>query len=97
MSSRQKCTAHLFIAGCLTGCGTAADSVATNAPPPPAPAELIATDSKAAAQDPVKPLEVGELAPDFAVEALGGKTLRLSEHLALAAGPTIVLFNRAHW
>ena len=44
-----------------------------------------------------KKLALGDRAPDFEVELLGGNRLRLSEHVAGANGPTILLFDRAHW
>ncbi len=40
---------------------------------------------------------VGDQAPDFEVEIRGGQRMRLSDHLASAPGPTILLFSRAHW
>ena len=42
-------------------------------------------------------LVAGGKAPDFEVELMGGKQLKFSEHLASSKGPTILLFNRAHW
>ncbi len=42
-------------------------------------------------------LAVGDKAPDFEVEVLGGESLRLSSFLGEANGPTVLLFNRAHW
>ena len=42
-------------------------------------------------------LAVGTSAPDFEVEALGGDTVRLTDYVAASSGPTILLFDRAHW
>lgn len=42
-------------------------------------------------------LSVGDRAPDFAVEILGGKTQKLSELIKKTKSPTVLLFNRAHW
>ena len=44
-----------------------------------------------------EPLAVGQRAPDFEVEVLGGQSLRLHEFLARSEGPTVLLFDRAHW
>ena len=42
-------------------------------------------------------LAVGDKAPDFEVEVLGGESLRLSSYFGDGNGPTVLLFNRAHW
>ena len=42
-------------------------------------------------------LAVGDKAPDFEVEVMGGELLRFSSYLGDATGPTVLLFNRAHW
>ncbi len=42
-------------------------------------------------------LKVGDQAPDFQVEVSGGESFRLSKHLLQAKGPTVLLFDRAHW
>lgn len=41
-------------------------------------------------------LAVGDIAPDFELEALGGASVKLSEFVG-NSGPTILLFDRAHW
>ena len=46
---------------------------------------------------PRKHLAAGDKAPDFRVELLGGKFLRLSSHVKSCGGPTILVFARAHW
>ena len=42
-------------------------------------------------------LKVGDKAPDFEVETLGGGKFKLSDQYGADAKPTILLFNRAHW
>ena len=42
-------------------------------------------------------LAVGDKAPDFEIELMGGEMLKLSEHVLTCGGPTILVFNRAHW
>ena len=46
---------------------------------------------------PLKHLAAGDKAPDFRVELLGGRFLRLSSHVKSCGGPTILVFARAHW
>ena len=47
--------------------------------------------------DDVEPLAVGDRAPDFEVEVIGGELLRLSACVGATNNPTVLLFNRAHW
>lgn len=42
-------------------------------------------------------LAVGDKAPDFEVEVMGGGSLRLSSCFGAANRPTVLLFDRAHW
>ena len=42
-------------------------------------------------------LKVGDTAPDFEIEAMGGEPLTLSSFFGQADRPTVLLFNRAHW
>ena len=42
-------------------------------------------------------IAIGHDAPDFQVELLGSKLLKLSDHVKKCEGPTILLFARAHW
>ena len=55
------------------------------------------TDVKAQQADDTRLLSVGSKVPDFEVEVLGGETLKLSHYVAESSGPTILLFDRAHW
>ena len=48
-------------------------------------------------EEDARKLVVGDKAPDFEVEVLGGESLRLSSYFGDASGPTVLLFNRAHW
>lgn len=50
------------------------------------------TDQQAA-----KKISVGDRAPDFEIPQLGTDLLKLSEHVRKSEGPTILLFDRAHW
>ena len=54
-------------------------------------------DAEASGSSEDEKLSVGDKAPDFEVELLGGKTQRLSELVSQSDGPTILLFDRAHW
>ena len=54
-------------------------------------------DVKTRQADDTRLLAVGAKAPDFEVEALGGETVRLSDYVSQASGPTVLLFDRAHW
>lgn len=54
---------------------------------PSAPAAVTTDDG---------PLKVGDSAPDFEIEALGGEQIRLADFLGQDR-PTILLFDRAHW
>ncbi len=42
-------------------------------------------------------LAVGDLAPDFEFEMMGGERLTFSQYRKDANGPTVLLFDRAHW
>lgn len=55
------------------------------------------TSVQAKQADESRILSVGSKAPDFEVEALGGETIKLSDYVAASSGPTILLFDRAHW
>ena len=43
------------------------------------------------------PLQIGDDAPDFQIEALGGQSIRLSDFFGDSKAPTILLFDRANW
>jgi hypothetical protein len=45
----------------------------------------------------IEKLAVGDMAPNFRVEVLGGKFLDFHDFLDEASGPTLLLFDRAHW
>ena len=42
-------------------------------------------------------LKVGDRAPDFEVQTLGGGKFKLSDRYTADGKPTVILFNRAHW
>lgn len=42
-------------------------------------------------------LAVGNQAPDFEIERMGGELLRLSSCIAETKQPTVLLFDRANW
>ena len=42
-------------------------------------------------------LKVGDQAPDFEIDVLGGKTIKLSDHVGREKDVTVLVFNRAHW
>ena len=80
-----KLTQRLFLAATTTalliGCGTApvADAQTADAPP--------TTETKAAT-----PPQVGDTAPDFELEAIGGEKVKLSE--TLKQGPVVLVMLR---
>ena len=86
----------------LIGCG-ASDTVQTQSDAPDTtnfehPTNSInETDSTGPANEVDDVLAVGDKAPDFEIEALGGESLRLSSHCVASKGPIILLFDRAHW
>ncbi len=43
------------------------------------------------------PVAVGEQAPDFDLESLNGKTVKLSDLVGENGKPVVLLFSRAHW
>jgi len=42
-------------------------------------------------------LSVGDKAPDFEIQTLGGSTFNLSDRVGENSKPTILLFSRANW
>ena len=42
-------------------------------------------------------LKVGDKAPDFELEALDTKTIKLSDHFGEDGMSTVLLFSRANW
>ena len=65
------------------------------AAPAPAAEEAGAEESSEATQ--TERIEVGQPAPDFALEDLEGDSHRLSEHLSEDGGPVVLVFFRGAW
>ena len=59
--------------------------------------EDVGCEQKADKQLQPNTIAIGHDAPDFQVELLGSKLLKLSDHVKKCEGPTILLFARAHW
>jgi len=59
--------------------------------------EDVGCEQKADKQLQPHTIAIGHDAPDFQVELLGSKLLKLSDHVKKCEGPTILLFARAHW
>ena len=59
--------------------------------------EDVGCEQKADKQLQPNKIAIGHDAPDFQVELLGSKLLKLSDHVKKCEGPTILLFARAHW
>ena len=59
--------------------------------------EDFGCEQKAEKQLQSNTITIGHDAPDFQVELLGSKLLKLSDHVKKCEGPIILLFARAHW
>ncbi len=83
-----------------TGCTKSEDSInkvrTPETVPPDDRADSDSNSTQVEDQD-VGELAVGDKAPDFEVEVMGGELLRFSSYLSDASGPTVLLFDRAHW
>ena len=55
------------------------------------------SDSAQVEDEDVEKLVVGDKAPDFEIEVMGGDLLRFSSYFGGSSGPTVLLFDRAHW
>ena len=55
------------------------------------------SDSAQVEDEDVGKLVVGDKAPDFEIEVMGGDLLRFSSYFGGSSGPTVLLFDRAHW
>ena len=100
MRLHQLTSAMLVTLMLAPGCTKSGDSINTIGTSETVSLDDLANSDSDSAQvedEDVGQLAVGDKAPDFEVEVLGGELLRLSSYLGDASGPTVLLFNRAHW
>jgi hypothetical protein len=81
------------------GCGSPDETNTTNEADASNQTSSTVADVKTDLDDSerLKKLAVGDKAPDVEVELMGGQMLKLSDHVKNSSGPTILLFDRAHW
>ena len=81
------------------GCSGPEESKKTNEPEVTKQPSSTLTIPKSEPDDSEGPkkLAAGDKAPDFEIELMGGEMLKLSDHVKNCGGPTILLFDRAHW
>jgi hypothetical protein len=81
------------------GCSSPDETKTTDKADAPNQTSPMVTDLKTDLDDSeqLKKLAVGDMSPDFEVELMGGEMLKLSDHVKSCSGPTILLFDRAHW
>lgn len=98
---RNLFVAVLFSAALLALIGCAKSVESSSQTGAPEQVSLDAADSDARPMSDAAlangPLAVGDKAPDFEIEVLGGDVVTLASFLHASTGPTVVLFNRAHW
>ena len=100
MKLHQLISAMLVTLLVVTGCTKSVDSIDKIGTPETVSLDDLPDSDADAAQvedEVVGKLAVGDKAPDFEIEVMGGDLLRFSSYLGGASGPTILLFDRAHW
>ena len=100
MRPHELISTMLFTLLMATGCTTSGDPVNKTGTPETVSQDDLADsdlDSAQVEDEDVGKLAVGDKAPDFEIEVMGGDLLRFSSYLGGASGPTVLLFDRAHW
>ncbi len=90
----------LFTLLLATGCTKSGDSINKIGTPETVSLDDLAdsdSDSAQVEDEDVGKLAVGDKAPDFEIEVMGGDLLRFSSYFGGSSGPTVLLFDRAHW
>jgi len=90
----------LFTLLVAMGCTKSGDSINKIGTPETVSLDDLAdsdSDSAQVEDEDVGKLVVGDKAPDFEIEVMGGDLLRFSSYFGGSSGPTVLLFDRAHW
>ncbi len=100
MRPHQLISTMLFTLLVATGCTKSGDSINKIRTPETVSLDDLAdsdSDSAQVEDEDVGKLVVGDKAPDFEIEVMGGDLLRFSSYFGGSSGPTVLLFDRAHW
>ena len=100
MRPHQLISTMLFTLLVAMGCTKSGDSINKIGTPETVSLDDLAdsdSDSAPVEDEDVGKLAVGDKAPDFEIEVMGGDLLRFSSYLGGASRPTVLLFDRAHW
>ncbi len=100
MRPHQLISTMLFTLLVAMGCTKSGDSINKIGTPETVSQDDLAdsdSDSAQVEDEEVGKLAVGDKAPDFEIEVMGGDLLRFSSYLGSSSGPTVLLFDRAHW
>lgn len=100
MRPHQLISTMLFTLLVAMGCTKSGDSINKIGTPETVSLDDLAdsdSDSAQVEDEEVGKLAVGDKAPDFEIEVMGGDLLRFSSYFGGSSGPTVLLFDRAHW
>ncbi len=98
MRPHQLISTMLFTLLVAMGCTKSGDSINKIGPPETVSLDDLADSDSAQVEDEdVGKLVVGDKAPAFEIEVMGGDLLRFSSYFGGSSGPTVLLFDRAHW
>ncbi len=100
MRPHQLISTMLFTLLVAMGCTKSGDSINKIGTPETVSLDDLAdsdSDSAQVEDEDVGKLVVGDKAPDFEIEVMGGDLLRFSSYFGGSSGPTVLLFDRAHW
>ena len=97
MRPHQLISTMLFTLLVATGCTKSGDSINKIGTPETVSLDDLAdsdSDSAQVEDEDVGKLVVGDKAPDFEIEVMGGDFLRFSSYFGGSSGPTVLLFDR---